>query len=487
MAKSKFANHDTPCFQTEMGGRLLPGRTDATQKAEQPSYSAQELEDSIARLSESLLLISRAHIGDANAIQNGVTMKEVIESYASQIGRVEGLCDQWKAFLRSLVVMVSGDFAQSLESPNEVNNELQLWREELMAESKIDALYSVNTLTAQMAAEPLQQLKQKLTMHIDQSIKIASKRMMEQLVDMVGLQVIGVVEWFDSDKCTYSRYERQCDYLERRKQFVSSEVEFANESRKYQRRTKSLLEGKTKRSLLRTIQHLVHAKQCSIGHSSVVVPREITQLIDETPTWLKSSLRIVEGMLIREIVVEQDLGVKEFSVLVDEVQWHNDPALVLGPFVLRGWGEKEIRHELAWQTEEAPKVPQVGPAAAGPTHWPWNKTLGVVLLALGCLLATISLGSALNMIAALTFGWVAAVFLGNRWEVTQQNQTALDEESHAGTMAVLAVSAALLAAVCLSLGFIPFAIILATAGIFCFRMYVYQTADWNVPESAKDK
>lgn len=79
-----------------------------------------------------------------------------------------------------------------------------------------------------------------------------------------------------------------------------------------------------------------------------MVPVAIQPIIDRIPSWLAPEAKIVTGIQFRENVITQQrkdrVWLKE-SVRKSKVRTHDDPALVIGPFVLTGWGEQETLAE----------------------------------------------------------------------------------------------------------------------------------------------
>ena len=117
---------------------------------------------------------------------------------------------------------------------------------------------------------------------------------------------------------------------------------------------------------------LIDAIQTSLDNSTVTIPPFVKKLVDTIPPWMQSSICIVEGYLINERIYESKLFSTEltdctiyFSDLGDALVEHvplghgYDPAVCLGPYVLVGWGPREIgveqqrkKTEVAQRTEQ---------------------------------------------------------------------------------------------------------------------------------------
>lgn len=113
-------------------------------------------------------------------------------------------------------------------------------------------------------------------------------------------------------------------------------------------------------------QHdVINAFQTSIENSKVVTPPEVRGLLRTIPSWMRPSIRIIDGHLIRErINLQKQTHTSVVTDIEEEVVTtyipHFDPAVLLGTIVLAGWGPKEIEQtktvlrQQAIQTESGP-------------------------------------------------------------------------------------------------------------------------------------
>lgn len=95
-------------------------------------------------------------------------------------------------------------------------------------------------------------------------------------------------------------------------------------------------------------QHdVINAFQTSIENSTVVTPPEVKGLLRTIPSWMRPSIRIIDGHLIRErINLQKQTHTSVVTEIEEEVITtyipYFDPAVLLGTIVLAGWGPKEI-------------------------------------------------------------------------------------------------------------------------------------------------
>jgi hypothetical protein len=224
------------------------------------TYELLKTEDALAELSLHLEQQLGQLVLGGEAIMNAVTMKQAIECYASQIDRLHQLCSEWSemlAMLTSVAGTLSGMTTEAL-LPDQLEKEIELWRAELLDEAGVNGAVTETIVTAKLAAKPLSDLKSELSGHIQQSITQTKHKMLEQLVKLVEREVLGIIEWFADDKCTFRHFTRECVF-EHDKTTIDEQVTPIAFGEAIRKRTfKST--GTTKRSLVQRIQHLVNAR-----------------------------------------------------------------------------------------------------------------------------------------------------------------------------------------------------------------------------------
>ncbi|MCA9148121.1 MAG: hypothetical protein KDA92_02415 [Planctomycetales bacterium] len=76
------------------------------------------------------------------------------------------------------------------------------------------------------------------------------------------------------------------------------------------------------------------------------VPGRYQAFCEAVPDWIRPSLRILEGDLFREQCVASDAREDQFlEEVVVSTSWTRCPAIMLGPYVLAGWGNEAIESE----------------------------------------------------------------------------------------------------------------------------------------------
>jgi hypothetical protein len=82
----------------------------------------------------------------------------------------------------------------------------------------------------------------------------------------------------------------------------------------------------------------------------VIMPLGAQQVADAIPAWLKPFVRVIDGDLIRERVIECDYREDKWSDVttreVDLPVYGADPAIAIDSFILTGWGPRETAAEI---------------------------------------------------------------------------------------------------------------------------------------------
>jgi len=475
-------------FKIEIGERTLPNREKQNAKADkQHSKPVSSLDKSLLELRTYLSFQVNSHFAGCKSILNALTLKESIETYAKILEVFKTYRAEWQTFCRTLIVIQEQVAENADELKPVFESELSAWHSEILKDVNFGGTIQSSRVTAELAARPLDEFRLSLQQEFEQLKKQFVTEMLEMLIELVGLEALGLVEWFGEEACTYSSYVRTCEFTKTGERNVNRSLFFEDGGLKQRDKIEIGLEGK--RTLVRRIQHLVEATESKVGEAKLIIPREQLDFLRTIPTWISPAIRIVEGMLIRETIVKQDLGVKTFTATEDRVQWHNDPAITLGPFVLSAWGETEIRREEQRQID-AQKDVDNDPENPQDRRWPWNKVTGFTLLLVASLVIQIYPANRFSVLVGFAIGWIAAVILGTQFSSdTDQSAATVGDDKTSRLIALYAVCGAtilLISTLINAHGYYfvsaPFVVV---SSIF-WVLYIKTTRGWNVA-IAKDE
>ena len=95
-------------------------------------------------------------------------------------------------------------------------------------------------------------------------------------------------------------------------------------------------------------QHeVMNAVRTSIRNSQVVMPPAVVRLVEVVPVWLYDFVQVIDGDIFRERVIEQDTNLEYWADVQvrDEPIIGCEPGVIIGPYVLTGWGPREVAAE----------------------------------------------------------------------------------------------------------------------------------------------
>jgi hypothetical protein len=193
-------------------------------------------------------------------------------------------------------------------------------------------------LFARSPAEGAIQLQRDLT----ESVRKFVDDFLAVLDKLVELRVVGTIEWPIPTGCRFRFFRTHLE--------VSAEREWDETSldgRKQTRRTYH--RTYTAHTLHGQQQHLADARRTELPTYTRSMPQGVRELCDDIPTWLEERVDVVDGDLFRSDAVEEHIRTETQTDLVRETEtelvYHEDPAIVAGPFVLATWLCEEVDAE----------------------------------------------------------------------------------------------------------------------------------------------
>ena len=433
-------------------------------------------------------IAGNVHIGET--IADSLTLKKAIETYSEHLSRIRELRGEWTTFLAQFVAIEgqkSGkDKYDVLDA--QLQAEVETWRLELLntilRTNGLEGSIEDSIVTAKLSSEPLDKVKATLESHIDDSIARVSILIQAQLIKLVELEVISIIEWFGDDTCTFKRFTRGLTARCKGENEKTRRIWWTNEG--WKKTVRNSIYCEASRTLSCRIQHLVNAKSYQLGESKVLVPREQTNFIALIPGWLSPAARIVEGILIRETLIEQDICVHKWEMTHDTIQWHDDPAVILGPFVLSAWGPTEIQAELAKQEADLKRLA----AESRTQNRPMTpvRVVGVISTVLAGVFCMARQNATINPVVGMLLAALAFILLGHRWQqelpkAIEENPAPEDAFGYAGMI----VGSVVLSSFLLSFGRVVEGIGGVLFAILSLKLYCNATYFWNPIAESSDK
>lgn len=292
-----------------------------------------EVQDSIANLLHDRL---KPLVSLPTTTEKFTSFRELVFSFEAD-WKLLGECRrEWMQLLQT-VVRIDSDANQVPNGPS-ANGARQIendWRSELL-DGLAWPLTMRSQLEARLAPLPLFESQRILSENILEIVKTMAEHMAHQLDTLVERCVLGEIQWYGDTACKYSFVDRGLSSLKHRIDHVG-DVRVDREKRKAVATvSKTCSANKT---VTVHIHHLCDAVRSPVSLAMTKLPKLAGKVIDDVPKFLQKDLRVVEGNLIRQKIIQQDQGPVEWTVVEDiTVPVHFDPAIVLGGrYVLIGW------------------------------------------------------------------------------------------------------------------------------------------------------
>lgn len=242
---------------------------------------------------------------------------------------------------------VSGDDHRSVAAATLASEE---WARTGLKEEVLQPQAFDSIVTAEFVSSNRNDLKDRLIADCDQHKQKFAVACLQKLTVMAAQHAIGVFDWYSGSTCRYSFFSRS---VISKSTGTDRLTRFSEEFLAYT--------GTTKRQLLCHEHHLINAYISQIGNTNVALPHSVSMLVEATPKWLVSELRVIAGDIILELVSVEESELEKWTVLEQVPRMRKDPALVFGPFVLAGW----IPEPVAPTSEDV----HLGPSKIGRALW----------------------------------------------------------------------------------------------------------------------
>lgn len=255
------------------------------------------------------------------AIENGSSRYELIEHYNQVVLAATQMQREWTQFLKRCWLYdefgtIAGKSRSEIAGAKELRKR---WLEDGMKHSVFTPVGLNSIVTAEFVSRYSDNLRPHL---VDAALRIPqefTQACVQQLIEMVGLLSVGIATWYPGNTCCYHFFRRH----------VSGQV------------------GRVRpvQGAVNCHRHdLMDAFVCHPSNAPVEIPDGVRRLILGAPAWLQSQLKLIVGTIIREEISQQNLNDTYWQSLGVIPHIHCDPALIIGNFVLSGWGPSDQQH-----------------------------------------------------------------------------------------------------------------------------------------------
>ncbi len=283
-----------------------------------------------------------------------------------------------------------------------------------MLQSSIDAWMPVrNVVDARLVSRPTPEIRTKLDSALKQAVADFCQQLFELLAKMVDRELFGLVEWLPNNCCAYHFFRRviiqenegASERVSEERFRTSTQSDSGTGRQVIGRRIIEQTKGKG-RHIHRFARHqhdVMQAVHTSIRDSRVVMPPTVQQLCETVPTWLYPFVQVIDGTIIRERIIERDASVDHWTdtQIRDEPIIGYEPAVIIGTFVLTGWGPREVQAEI--ERREAVARDEAAKQAfnSATTRWPWLVAASILLAVASVWLTLVSNRGSLSELLTL--------------------------------------------------------------------------------------
>lgn len=297
-------------------------------------------DESVSQLFESRLLPMASM---REATKNCDKFREIAVAYEADWKTLSHFRSEWMQLLSSLVridLSASGELQDAVLLGN--NAMSAAWVNELTA-GLAWPLNIRSALDASLAPMPISKSREILINCIEGTIRSMAAHMVHQLDVLTERCVIGAIQWFGESACQYTFYDRGLASRTTGSRMVGDIQEDHESKIAWSTHATSVA---SKKSVAIHIHDVVDTVSSRLGDGLATIPPHVQKIIHNVPTALANDIRMVEGNLIRERCVEQDLEEVNWMITQDiavpyydnTVPYYYDPAIVLADrYVLIGW------------------------------------------------------------------------------------------------------------------------------------------------------
>ncbi len=264
-----------------------------------------------------------------------------------------------RQFLRKLCYHVVNIRVRGEHQPQAMSAALESARRPLLAAVDRIVVPVEPVLTAELIAQSLPVIHEAVQQWLTTAGQTIANQLVLALHTLVEMDVVGIIEWPGERACKL-HFFRHTVLQDRVMSQKTSTI------RRVERNTLSIeeweqLRARNRYSIERHEHHVMNAVAQELGQNRYPIPVEYQELMDAIPKWLRPHIRVLEGELILERIAQRLLREEHWdSQPMLRNAYEIEPAILLGHYVLTGWGQKEVERETYRRERE--RIPEPQPA-----------------------------------------------------------------------------------------------------------------------------
>jgi hypothetical protein len=279
------------------------------------------------------------------ALSGNVSKDEILDAYGKDVEMLNARLNDFRGFVNNIArfsIIGANQMAQNLGERVSKGLELMAKDMPVMTEG------ALIQLTAELYTLPEAELLEHLRGEMDRAIDRVVRTMALWLDNAVESQVVGLIDWpggADKSACSFYYYRGDVSehIVDRTRHIEDSKRDMSKPDGRQVTRT--ITEVTSTKATLRRERHtheVVRAREHQLAAYVGEIPLFAQEFIAAIPAWLAPFCRTVDGMVVQERVhTTGSESVEETDERVVSV-YEYDPAVTCGPFVLLGWGARDL-------------------------------------------------------------------------------------------------------------------------------------------------
>ena len=357
-----------------------------------------------------------------------VQVQPLAEAYVASLNRLAQFRQDVDNLMR-IACEANLEFRQELGETHATARDAAMTSElhDMLQQATSDWFPPRNILDAQLASRPVPEVRRRLEQSLVNSVADFTQRFFALLARLVDKELFGLVEWYPNNCCAYHFFKRVLIQENKGTSRRITESYFDQITERDRATGRQIIGKKTTRITHGKGQHtrrfarhqhdVTNAIRTSIGNTRVVMPPPVVRLCDAVPDWLKPFVEVIDGTIIRERIVERDVQITHWEdvEVTDEPIIGCEPGVIIGPYVLTGWGPREVEAELLRRKNSTRQERTANQIAVASYRWP-------VALGAAAILAVVSFTMMLRGITGVANGSamlaVSALAVMSAWQGT---------------------------------------------------------------------
>lgn len=244
-------------------------------------------------------------------------------------------------------------------------------------------------LTADLMAQPLNDITPLVNRWFRQSCHTIAAQLLLSMHVLVELDVVGLIEWPGESTCKLNFFRHLVTQDQLRTHRTEAVQRRSDDAGDLWMRFEAWeqVQGRNRYSIERHEHHVMNAEARRLNETRYPIPADKQAFLDQVPLWIRQHMRILEGDLILERIIERDVREEQWETTpVLRSSYELEPAILLGHYVITGWGQREIDRENfrrkrieTHASEQQPHVDDRQRVLAGRTYdslKPWAMAVG---------------------------------------------------------------------------------------------------------------